>query len=63
MAAGPLFAHPTRTAADPAQLMWSHNTAAWVGVVLCIIILLVWHHLDATVWAKDRKRKRGADSP
>lgn len=35
-------------------LVWSHNTAAWVGIVLCVILLMIWRDRNS-IYLKRRK--------
>lgn len=42
-AGAPVSPRPPAGAYEPTTLVWSHNSAAWVGIVACILLLWVWN--------------------
>lgn len=40
------------------HLAWAHNPSAWIGIVLCVVLLLLWRDRNAVTL---RRRKRDWD--
>lgn len=40
---------------DPFPFMWSHNHAAVVGIIICVVMLLVWFERDAITLRRGKR--------
>lgn len=38
---------------DQGTFVWAHNPAAWIGIAICVVLLLTWLHYYTQVSKED----------
>ena len=58
--AGIGIATPSSTSHPPSggQMVWAHNPAAWIGIVICVLLLAAWFGEDARRQERERDASR-----